>query len=122
MAEGHEGLKATLAAHQIVWFTIYGLDPTSDGNGPLETEAGNIGHDALENQLVPASRIEDIYLIYGDHLNGRSGIVHAAPGIRARSAMPKKKSRVTKRYVSTLTALSSASNSFSKVMSRLGRR
>jgi len=73
-------------------------------------------------ERVPASRIEDIYLLYGDHLNGRRGGVHAAPGIRARWAMPKKKSRVTKRYVSKPAALSSASKSFSKVMSRLGRR
>src|SRR5208282_146221 len=122
LAERHEGLKSTLATHQIVRFAICGFDPTSDGNGFLETKTGNIGHDALESVLVPASRIEDIYLIYGDHLNGRRGIVHAAPVILARWAMPKKKSRVTKRYVSKLTALSSASNSFSKVMSRLGRR
>src|ERR1035441_6659752 len=101
---------------------ICGFDPTSNGNGLLETKTGNIGYDALESDLVPASRIEDIYLLYGDHLNGRRGGVHAAPGIRARWAMPKKKSRVTKRYVSKPAALSSASKSFSKVMSRLGRR
>src|SRR5271170_7441724 len=59
LAEHHEGLKATLAAYQIVRFAICGFDPTSYGNGPLETKTGNIGHDALESGFVPASWIED---------------------------------------------------------------
>jgi hypothetical protein len=83
LTQGKECFEATLAANEIVWFAVTGIRTTSDSNGPLQTDVGDIGDDSLKDNLIAASRVQHVDLIDRDHLNNRSCVIHAASGIRA---------------------------------------
>jgi hypothetical protein len=97
LTQRNERFKTALAAYKVVGFSVQGFTSTSDGNRLLETDVGNVGHDALEYGFVATPRIQYIDLIDRNQLNHRGCISHAASGIRVRLVISTKKSSVLNR-------------------------
>src|ERR1039458_2501889 len=97
LAQGDERVQSPFPAGQVVDFAIERLGAPRDGDWLFQADVGDVGNNALKDDLVAAPRVQDVDLFDRDHLHFWRVFVHAASGIFARLAMPKKKSSVLKR-------------------------
>jgi hypothetical protein len=97
LTECHVCLKAALSIGEVVGLPVDWFIPAGNFDRLLQADGRDIRNDALKDDFIPAARIEDVDLVYRDHLHVRIWFVHAASMSVVRCAIPTKKSRVSKR-------------------------